>query len=74
MSEAPGAAPVEISRVWKYTGEGEGVVHLQLRAGDDVVNINLRKSRNPRLFEFVVGHASIGTEERPPKEDKSDDE
>lgn len=70
MSQGQDTAPVEIARVWRFEGEGDGVVHIELAAGDEKMNVNLKQARNPRMYEFVVKHATIATEARPAKEPK----
>ena len=73
MSEAQGMSHVEVRRAWKYVGEEEGNVHVELASGDDTLHVNLKQARNPRMYEFIVNHAEITTEARPPKEPKAAD-
>jgi hypothetical protein len=73
VSEAQGMSHVEVRRAWKYTGEEDGIVHIELASGDETMNVNLKQARNPRMYEFIVGHADITTEARPPKEPKAAD-
>lgn len=68
MSQGQDTSPVEISRVWKFEGEGDGVVHIELSAGGEQLSVNLKQGRNPRMYEFIVKHADIATEARPAKE------
>jgi hypothetical protein len=71
VSETPGTAQIEVRRAWKYAGEDEGVVHIELAAGGESLNVNLKAARNPRMFEFILKHATITTEQRPAKEPKN---
>jgi hypothetical protein len=71
VSEAPGTSQIEVRRAWKYDGEDDGMVHIELAAGGESLNVNLKAARNPRMFEFVMKHATITTEPRPAKEPKS---
>lgn len=71
MSEAPGTSQVGISRAWRYDGEDESILHIELAAADETLHVNLRAGRNPRMFEFITKHATITTEARPAKEPKS---
>ncbi len=59
MSEASGASKVEISRAWTFDGEDEGMLHIELAAGDETLIVNLKAARNPRMFEFIMKHATI---------------
>jgi len=70
VSEASGTSKLEIRRAWKYTGEDEGSVHIELAAGDETLNVHLKGARNPRLVEFILKNATVATEERPAKEAK----
>ena len=71
MSETPGASQVEVRRAWKYEGEDEGIVHIELAAGEASLNVNLKAARNPRMFEFIMKHATITTEPRPVREPRT---
>jgi len=71
VSEAPGTSQVEVRRAWQYDGEDEGTLHIELAAGNETLNVNLKAARNPRMFEFIAKHATITTEARPGKEPKS---
>jgi len=71
VSEAPGTSQVEVRRAWQYDGEDEGTLHIELAAGNETLNVNLKAARNPRMFEFITKHATITTEARPGKEPKS---
>ncbi len=71
MSEAPGTSQIEIRRAWKYNGEDEGIVHIELAAGGESLKVNLKAARNPRMFEFIMKHATVTTEARPAKEPKA---
>ncbi|MEJ7629638.1 MAG: hypothetical protein WKF54_08610 [Nocardioidaceae bacterium] len=72
MSEEQHASPVEITRAWKFHHEADGNVHIELAAGGEKLNVNLKQARNPHMYEFVVKHATITTEARPVKEPKED--
>jgi hypothetical protein len=67
MSEAPGTSTVEVRRAWQYSGEDEGLLHIELAAGDETIQVNLKAARNPRMFEFIMQHATVTTEARPAK-------
>ena len=68
MSEASDGSKVEVGRAWTYQGEDEGTLHIQLVSGGETLNVNLKAARNPRMFEFIMRHATITTEPRPVKE------
>jgi hypothetical protein len=70
VSEASGTSQIEVRRAWKYDGEDEGMVHIELAAGGESLNVNLKSARNPRMFEFIMKHATVTTEPRPAKEPK----
>jgi hypothetical protein len=71
VSEASGGAQVEVRRAWNYDGEDEGTLHIELAAGGESLNVNLKAARNPRMFEFIMKHATVTTEPRPTREPKS---
>jgi hypothetical protein len=47
------------------------MLHIELAAGDETLNVNLKVARNPRMFEFIAKHAEVTTEPRPIKEPKN---
>lgn len=67
MSAAAGTSQIEVRRAWTYEGEPEGMLHIELAAGDETLSVNLKAARNPRMFEFIAKHATIATESRPAK-------
>jgi hypothetical protein len=71
MSEAPDTSQIAVRRAWRYDGEDEGMLHIELAAGDETLNVNLKVARNPRMFEFIAKHAEVTTEPRPIKEPKN---
>ena len=73
MSEASGTgtSQIEVRRAWKYEGEDEGMVHIELTAGDESLRVNLKAARNPRMFDFIMKHATVTTDPRPAKEPKT---
>ena len=71
MSETPSTSQIEVRRAWKYDGEDEGMVHIELAAGGESLNVNLKAARNPRMFDFVMKHATVTSEARPAKESKN---
>ncbi len=71
MSEASGTSRVEVRRAWQYEGEDEGMLHIELAAGDATLDVHLKAARNPRMFEFIMKNAEVTTEARPAKEAKN---
>jgi hypothetical protein len=71
VSEAAGTSKLEIRRAWKYKGEEEGSVHIELASGDHTLHVHLKAARNPRMVEFIVQNTDVRTEERPAKETKT---
>jgi len=51
---AAGTLQVEVRRAWQYDGEDEGTLHIELAAGNETLNVNLKAARNPRMFEFIA--------------------
>jgi hypothetical protein len=72
VSETEGTSQVAVQRAWKYEGEQEGIVHIELAAGGETLNVNLKQGRNPRMYDFILKHATISTETRPAKESTDD--
>lgn len=69
MSDA--TTPIEVRRAWKFDGEEDGLVHIELAAGGETLNVKLKSARNPRMVDFIVKHATVTTEPRPAKESTS---
>jgi len=67
VSEGQGTSSVEIRRVWRFEGEDETSLHIELAAGDETLPVHLKVGRNPRMFEFIAKHATVATEPRPAK-------
>jgi len=71
VSETSGASQVDVRRAWTYDGEDEGTLHIELAGGEETLNVTLKAARNPRMFEFIMKHATITTEPKPVREPRT---
>ena len=62
VDEEEESSRVEIGRVWRVAGEGPGALHFELVSGDQKCEILLKRSRTPRMFNFMLKHAAVAKE------------
>lgn len=62
MEEEQATSGIVVRRVWRHAGEGPGALHLELVSGEKTCEILLKKSRTPRLFNFLVNNSEVGKE------------